>query len=245
MTRSSTSRRRSRDQAARIGEEIKLARVMLALAGKQAARRAGVATSTQTRVELGDPGVSIGTLCAVAEAVGVDIVLRAYPGKPLSLRDTGQLEIATLLRGQAHAVWQPSIEVMVGARGEAVDMVLFGPHEIWCVEIERMATDFQAQYRRAERKRDLLAAQHQRPVRLLLLVEDSSRNRAALERHRDLVRSALPAGSRDVLEALRSGGPLGRDGLLWIRRRAVRSRNIDRYAREVDGARGPVEISAS
>ena len=84
-----------------------------------------------------------------------------------------------------------------------------------------MATDFQNQYRRADRKRQALAAQHQRPTRLVLVIEDTRRNRAALEPHMKLIQAALPARSREVLGALRSGRPLGRDGLLWVRRARV------------------------
>lgn len=210
----------------------------LAMSGQQVARRAGVSWSTQARVELGDPGVSIGTACAVAEAVGLDIVIRAYPGRQPSLRDTGQLKIAELLRSEAHELWHPAIEFLIGQHGEAIDMVLFGPQEILCLEVERMATDWQAQYRRADRKREALAALHHRPTRLVMVIEDTARNRAALEPHLELVRSVLLAGSREVLRALRSGRPLGHGGLLWIRRRARLPRNTARLAPEARAAPG-------
>ena len=180
--------------------------------------------STGARVELGDPGVTITTLCAVAEAVGLDIVLRAYPGRGPTLRDTGQLALAERICAQAHAGWQPNVELAVGPNGEAIDVVLFAAREIWAVEIERMAIDFQAQYRRADRERAILAALHQRPVRLVIILEDSRRNRAALEAHLAFIHASLPAGSREVLAALRTGRLLGRDGLAWVRRVSQRAR---------------------
>jgi hypothetical protein len=106
----------------------------------------------------------------------------------------------------------------VGTHGQSIDLVMFGATEILGTEIERMAVDFQAQYRRADRKRGLLADVHQRAVRLVMAVEDTRRNRAAIEPHRDLIAEALPARSREILHAIRTGEPLGRDGLLWIRR---------------------------
>lgn len=217
MTRSSSSRRRAQDQGARIGADVRLARTTLALSGQQVAARAGVAWFTVNRVELGDPGVSVSTLCAVAESVGLDLVLRVYPGATSSLRDTGQLSIAERIVAHAAASWQSAIEMQVGRHGEAIDLVMFGAHEIWAVEIERMAADFQAQYRRADRKRKMLADRHQRPVRLVMAVEDTRRNRRAVEPHLELIRGALPAGSRDILRSLRGGAALGVDGLLWIR----------------------------
>ena len=218
MSRSSGSRRLAGDQSAKVGGEVKVARVTQAMTARQVAVRAGVSWSTEARVELGDPNVTITTMCAVAEAVGLDIVIRVYQGREPSLRDTGQLVFAEHLCGQAHTGWQPDIELLVGQHGEAIDVALFGVQEIWATEIERMAIDFQAQYRRADRKRETLCALHQRPVRLVMVIEDSRRNRLALERHLAFIQSVLPAGSREILTALRTGRPLGRDGLLWMRR---------------------------
>ncbi|MGI8658793.1 MAG: helix-turn-helix domain-containing protein [Candidatus Limnocylindria bacterium] len=217
MTRSSSSRRRAHEQATRIGAEVHVARTTLALSGQHVAARAGVSWSTLNRVELGDPGVSVSTMCAVAESVGLDLVLRAYPGATPSLRDTGQLAIAERIGSQAAASWRTAIEMQVGPHGEAIDMVIFGAHEIWAVEIERMAADFQAQRRRADRKREMLADRHRRPVRLVMVVEDTRRNRRAIEPHLELIRGVFPAGSREILRSLRGGAALGKDGLLWIR----------------------------
>jgi len=218
MRRSTTSRRRAAEQSAKIGSEVKLARVTLAMTGRQVADRAGVSSSTEARAELGDPNLTVGTMCAVAEAVGLDIVIRAYNGRAPSLRDSGQLASANQLQSWAHSSWQPDVELLIGPHGESIDVAFFGPSEIWALEIERMATDFQAQYRRADRKREALAALHQRPVRLVLAIEDTRRNRAALEPHLAFIRSIMPAGTREVLGCLRAGQPLGRDGLIWIRR---------------------------
>jgi hypothetical protein len=52
-----------------------------------------------------------------------------------------------------------------------------------------------------------------------MVVEDTERNRAAVAPHLAFIRTALPARSREILKSLRTGEPLGRDGLLWLRRR--------------------------
>ena len=140
------------------------------------------------------------------------------PATSPACADTGQMKLAEQLVTQANPAWQPQIELPVGQHGEAIDLCFFGAEEIIDAEVERMATDFQNQYRRADHKRQALAAQHQRPTGLVLVIEDTRRNRTALEPHVKLIQAALPARSREVLGALRSGRPLGRDGLLWIRR---------------------------
>lgn len=202
----------------RLGTEVRNARLEHAMSRRRAGLRAGVSWSTQLRVELGDPNIGLQTLCAVAEAVGLDVVLQSYPGRQPSLRDTGQLVLGEQLVKRAHASWHPTFELVVGQHTESIDLALFGPEEILAVEIERRMSDFQAQYRRAETKRQLLAERHQRPVRLVLAIEDTRRNRQAMERHDIVVETALPAGTREVFGALRSGRPLRRNGVVWVRR---------------------------
>lgn len=184
----------------------------------RAADRAGVSWSTVARVERGDLSVGLATMCAIGEAVGLDVVVKVYEGRRPSLRDTGQLSIVERLCAEASPAWQPAVELLVGQHGEAIDTAFFAPREIIASEVETLAADFQGQYRRGDRKRQLLAGRHQRPVRLVVVVEDTRRNRRALEPHLEFVRSVLPAGSREILRALRTGVPLGRDGLLWLRR---------------------------
>lgn len=104
-------------------------------------------------------------------------------------------------------------------RGRSADQVFFGPTEITHSEIERKLADWQGQVRRAIAKRDELAALHQRPVRLVMVVEDTERNRAVAREHAALIGSMLPAGSREVMRSLRTGEPLGMDGILWVRPR--------------------------
>ena len=202
-----------------MAEEVRLGRAMLGMTRQQAAVRARVSWSTVARAERGSPGLALDTMCAVAAAVGLDLVVRLYPGQGPSLRDSGQLAVAEQLVAQLDGRWRPTLELSVGPHGEAIDLVLFGTDEILAVEIERALVDFQAQYRRADSKRQILAATHRRPVRLIIAVEDTRRNRAAVAPHAGFIGSGLPAGSRRILRAFRSGGALSGDGLLWWRRR--------------------------
>lgn len=210
--------RRAVNQAGRWGDEVHLARIGLGMSKRTAARRAGIAWATWDAAERGNPGTTLATLTSMGEAVGLDLVLNAYPGRSPSLRDTGQLEHAQAIVATAHGSWQAALELSVGPHGRAIDLVLFGPTEILAIEIERLALDYQAQYRRADEKRQLLAAEHRRPVRLVMLIEDTRRNRDAMAPHLDLVGRSLAGGTREVLAAIRNGEPLGRDGLLWRRR---------------------------
>jgi transcriptional regulator with XRE-family HTH domain len=209
--------RRARRQAEAFGVDVAMARASGGLSLRMTSVRSGVSADAIRRVERGDPSVQLDTLCAIGEAVGLDVVLKGYSASVPSLRDTGQLTIARLLSGLAHPGWKAQLEVPAGTHGEAVDVVFFGPSEILATEIDRLLLDFQDVHRRNVRKQQFLADHHQRPVRLVMVVQDSPRNRRAVEPHLELIRTVLPAGSREVLQSMRSGEPLGRDGLLWIR----------------------------
>lgn len=214
--------RMARALAESIGREVVLARTNLGLTRRRAARVAGVSPQTQERIEAGDASVRLDTVCRVAGAVGLKVWAKVFPVSVPSLRDTGQLRIAEILRSAAHIAYRVVIELGMG-NGRSADEVFFGPEEIIHTEIERFLADYQAQYRSASAKRDELAAHHHRPVRLVLVVEDTLRNRAVVRQHAALIASALPAGSREVMRAIRTGRPLGRDGMLWIRPRNDRS----------------------
>lgn len=209
--------RRAARQAENLTGDVKSARARRGETREVVATRAGVSPDSVRRVERGDPHVQLNTLCAVAEAVGLDIVVRAYPGRPPRLRDSGQLAIQEAIRSISDDAWDCQIEVAAGDHGEAIDGCLFGSNEILAVEVDRLLLDFQDQYRRNARKREFLADQHRRPVRLVMVVLDTDRNRRAVQGHRSFIESVLPAGSREILASLRAGKPLTRDGLLWIR----------------------------
>lgn len=213
-----SARRLATRLAAQVGSDIETSRLSLAMTIEEVARHAMVAPSTVVRVCNGDGGVHLDTLCAVADSVGLKISVKAFPGRQPSLRDSGQLRIAEYLVALAHPSLHPSLELPVGDPfGRAADLVFFGPEEIMHKEIERRLPDFQAPYRAATVKRDALQARHARPVRLVMVIEDTRRNRALVAPHAELIRTALPAASFDVLRSVRSGTPLGRDGLLWVR----------------------------
>lgn len=55
---------------AQMGQNIKIARVRRRLTQKLVAERAGVSLNTLLKIEKGDPGVSIGNIASVLQALG-------------------------------------------------------------------------------------------------------------------------------------------------------------------------------
>lgn len=213
-----SARRHAARLAVNVGGDIDTSRTSLGRSIEEVARRAGVAPSTVVRAIHGDPGVHLDTLCAVVQAAGLRLSVKAYPGGSVSLRDSGQLRAAEYLAALAHPSLKPALELPVGDPfGRAADIVFFGPEEILHEEIERRPTDLQESLRSATVKREALQARHQRPVRLILVVEDTARNREIVRAHERLIRRVLPATSTEILRSMRTGTVLGKDGLLWLR----------------------------
>jgi len=218
-TKPTAARRRAEQQMRRIAEEFRVARATAGLTRPEIARRAGVSPSTVERIERAATGVAVGTLVSALSAIGLDLVLQAYPSGGFQLRDARHAEMAEILIALASPAMRARAEVSAGEHGQSADLVLVGADEVLHLEIERHLIDLQAQFRSAQRKREFLAQQDRRPVRLVLVVEDTVRNRDRAGPHVLWLRSQLPANSRQVTRAIRSGEPLGRDGLMWLRRR--------------------------
>ena len=59
-----------------LGKNLKIARLRRRLPQLQVAERAGISLNTLAKVEAGDPGVSIGNVAAVMQAIGLGTPLQ-------------------------------------------------------------------------------------------------------------------------------------------------------------------------
>jgi hypothetical protein len=98
----------------------------------------------------------------------------------------------------------------------AADLLLIRTDEVIHVEVERMLVDFQAQLRSAERKRSLLSAGFEAPVRLVIAIPATRRHRELVSSIRVALSASLPVPSRITWRAIKAGQTLGGDGLLLI-----------------------------
>jgi transcriptional regulator with XRE-family HTH domain len=184
------------------------------------ARLAGISQQQASLVERGIGDSSLVIRARLAAACGHELGWRLYPVTTVRLRDSGQLALAQTIVGAAHPSWRPSLELPV-APGDprAADLVLTGPIEIIHIEIERALVDFQAQLRSAQLKREAMARQDQRPMRLVIAVPDTVTSRARLAPFSQLIAQTMPATSRATWRVIRSGEALGGDGILFVRAR--------------------------
>lgn len=211
-------RARSRQLAIWFGRELRLARLNAGLTQAQLASLAGVSQQVVSMVECGDPDVSLDVRCRIAAACGHELGWRLHPVSSVSLRDSGQLSIAQAIVTAAHQTWTSQLEVPV-APGDlrAADLLLGLPDELDHVEIERIFTDWQAQTRSAQVKREIIANGESRPTRLIIAVPDTRLSRERLAAIAPLLQRTFPVPSREIWHAIRRGHPVGGDGILFVR----------------------------
>lgn len=211
-------RSRAKQLSVRFGSELRVARMNAGLTQRGMARLAGVSQPEASKAERGLTDVSLDARCRLAAACGHEIGWRLYPVTTIRLRDSGQMALAQAIVSAAHPSWRPRLEVPVGPDDKrAADLLLIGADEILHVEIERALVDFQAQLRAAQLKRAALAERNGGPVHLVLAVPDTRTVHTRLAPFDELIARTLPAPTAKTWRAIRSGVPLGGDGILFVR----------------------------
>jgi transcriptional regulator with XRE-family HTH domain len=190
------------------------------LSQRQLAGLAGLSQQEASKAERGATDVSLEARCRLAAACGHELGWRLYPVATVRLRDSGQMALAQAIVASAHPSWKPRLEVPVApGDARAADLVLTGTTQIVHIEIERALVDFQAQLRSAQLKREVLAESAERPIRLVIALPETNTSRTRLAPFGDLIRQTMPATSRRIRRAIRSGEPLTDDGILFVRTR--------------------------
>lgn len=204
-----------------LGREIRLARHNAGTTMQLVAERIGWSKSKVSRIERGlSRRVTLEDITLLAATLGLRPSVKLFPtGRPL--RDIGQIELLAALNARMHASWRHRHEVPmpIGSDLRAADQVSSIPGCRLMVEAYRRFGDYQAQSRSArEKQRDLGAN------RLVLLIEDTRANRAALAAARDEIARSFPVSQRAMLAALAAGRDPMDDGIVVLRRRHISQR---------------------
>lgn len=206
---------RAEQLRAYLGQELRMGRIGSGLTQEDLGRLAGVTQEYVSQVERGIVAPSLDVACRLAAATGSVLSLKLFPTSHVSLRESGQMEIAETVVAAADNSWRTRMEVPVG-EGRAHDLVFDRSEEVAAIEIERTLATLEAQARRALVKRDALAIRESRPVRLILAVPDTRGMRNFVREHADFFARVFPVPSRAIWNAIRNGHAIGGDGLLFV-----------------------------
>src|SRR5258706_6301735 len=148
-------RRLARSALARIGDELREARMAAGLTQRQVGAAAGISHAQVSRIELGRaPRVPFVTLALIAAVLGLDLPLRSFAsGDPM--RDAAQLALLARLRGLIpdHLTWRSEVPLGLPGDRRAWDGEIGGG--VWrCpVDAETRPADIHALDQRATRSR--------------------------------------------------------------------------------------------
>lgn len=155
---------------------------------------------------------SLDDLAAVAGIVGLDLVVRLYPGGS-PVRDAAHARIMGRLKALLPDRFRLAPEVPIPIPGDqrAVDAVLVDPPLRVGFELESRLLDAQSVVRRVMlKKRDAGLAC------VVLVLPDTPTNRAAVASGQATLGAAFPLNHHAVLSALRAGESPSADGILWV-----------------------------
>lgn len=208
------ARRAMRRDIDAVLEDFRDARLASGLSQAAVAAAIGVSQTHVSRIESARgraPGLDL--LAAHASVLGLRLRIHAYPhGDPIRDQAQAQLLAAFRARLPPGVAWRTEVPVPVDGDPRAWDAVLALDDGWAAIEAESRLRDVQATQRRIELKR----RDDPRIARVVILVADTARNRAALAAAPHL-RDQYILGTREVLGALTVGRAPARDGIVILR----------------------------
>jgi DNA-binding XRE family transcriptional regulator len=211
--RASVAARRTLRLLAAMGGEVRMGRRRAGWTQAHLGRLVGVSKSTVSRIEGGEYRPLTFKLAArMAAVLGAELGARFFPvGEPV--RDVGHLALLEALRREVSPAfrWQTELPMRIAGDRRAVDAALIGEGLRIGVEAEMALEDLQALERELN-----LKLRDSGLDRMILVVNDTERNRRILAANRGTLRPSFPLSTAEVLAALRRGIDPGANGIVVL-----------------------------
>lgn len=208
-----------RRETAEQGQALRDIRLRLGLTQADVARAVGSARSVVSRVEAGDPSVSLAIRCRIAVLLGARMRLPIYADGTALLHDAVHARIVERLVGRAHPLWNPTLEASVPGPGRrSTDVRLDDGRDVVLAEVETHLGRWEEALREMHGKRaavietDLAGGR----IHVVLVLPPTRHHRDLVASIPESVRRAFPVPSSELEAALQGGGPWPGDGILWI-----------------------------
>ena len=223
--------RLGRAALARLGQELRDARLARGLSLRAVADATGVSPSEGSRIERGQaPRVPVASLFRLAAALGLELSLRAFPGAT-PIRDSAHVALLADVRAGLHGSLRWAVEVPLPAPGDqrAWDALISGADWRYGVEAETVLTDAQALLRRIN-----LKARDGGTDGVILALRGTRRTRDAVRLAWPELVAALPISGTLALQRLAAGEDPGGSAMVILpprRRDLVTGRDARAVAR--------------
>ena len=207
-----------RTALARIGQELREARLDRSLSVDAVASALGLSNAEVSRVERAlSPKVPLVTLARMASVVGLDVSVRLFPGAS-PLRDAAQVALLSDFRASLHRALRWATEVPLPMDGDqrAWDATVSGTDWSYGVEAETLPRDAQALVRRLQ-----LKLRDGGLNGVLLVLRDTRRTRQFMRAAADELAGAFPAPGRRASELLAAGLQPGGSAVILVPRRTA------------------------
>jgi transcriptional regulator with XRE-family HTH domain len=231
------ARRMARRDLRELVGDLRASRIALGLSQADVARAAGISRQLLGRLERDELGrTSWQHLAAIAGVLGLRLRIGSYPDGE-HVRDHVQLRLLDALRTRLHPSlsWRTEVPLPIAEDRRAWDAMAIGADGWTAIEgISRIGA-VDATVRRAKLKQ----RDDPRVASLVLVVNDTTRNRDALRAALSSVRADFPLGTRDVIAALGAGHAPSGNGIVLLRAPAppIRPQAVHIGGKVVDGRR--------
>lgn len=222
-------RRRVRTRSVRvsIGSDIRRLREDAGLTQAAVARAIGMSPGHLCGIEKGTSEASTAVLVGIADVLGADLSIRAYPNTGPRIHDRIQSQIVEQLLRATRPRWRAFVEVPVTrpARGY-VDVVLAdNAHPLYVAtevssEIRRLEQHFRWAQDKASSLRSAALwanAPEGCEISRLLVLRSTRNTRDLAQRFPETFRALYPARARDVFDSVCGDLPWPGPGVLWAR----------------------------
>lgn len=220
-------RRRTEWVKGLIGTDLRRLREDAGLTQATVARAIGISPAHICGIEKGVSEASTEVLVRIADVLGADLSIRAYPNTGPRIHDRIQSQIVEHLLGAARPRWRTFVEVPVTrpARGY-VDVVLADRPGTLCIatEVSSEIRRLEQHFRWAQDKASSLPSAalwstvaSGASVSRLLVLRSTKSTRDLARRFPQTFEALYPARTQDVFAAVCGDGPWPGPGVLWAR----------------------------
>lgn len=195
-----------------IGQAMRAARRTAGLSQLTVARRSGMSKMQVSRVERGLGSTGVVGLATLASIVGLDLVVKVYPGGA-PVKDVAHARLLGRLQASLPTLngWRTEVPLPIPGDQRAVDAELQVASRRIGFELETRLGDAQATARRvALKQRDAVLAC------MVLVLADTRANRAAILGGAPTLKATFPLESRAVMASLRNGAPPSGNGVVLV-----------------------------